>query len=206
MNTGRLCWEFTGHRWIPLTKLCDTELCCFLWSAPEKSWVNNRNAGDLRRHRAHYGPTVVEAGSGGWGYPSLSIVSSNDRLERLPYNYVLLSHLEQISLSWWLRFTDGQYCGMDSHGNISPTVPVTAIRMKKKTTKKTTKKNNNITTTDLVAVVTIIGTNNYVPFKYSCPTTQFNSLWYSDNIRRSTWSTLVQVMAWCLSTPSHYLN
>ena len=30
--TGPLCWEFTGHRWIPRTKASDTELWCFLWS------------------------------------------------------------------------------------------------------------------------------------------------------------------------------
>ena len=33
--TGLLCWEFTGNRWIPLTKASATELWCFLWSAPE---------------------------------------------------------------------------------------------------------------------------------------------------------------------------
>ena len=33
--TGPLCGEFTGHRWIPLTKASDAELWCFLWSAPE---------------------------------------------------------------------------------------------------------------------------------------------------------------------------
>ena len=27
--------EFTGHRWIPLTKASGAELKCFLWSAPE---------------------------------------------------------------------------------------------------------------------------------------------------------------------------
>ena len=29
--TGPLCREFTGHRWIPLTKANDGELWCFLW-------------------------------------------------------------------------------------------------------------------------------------------------------------------------------
>ena len=38
--TGPLCGEFTGDRWIPLTKASDV--------------VNNREAGDLRRHRTHY--------------------------------------------------------------------------------------------------------------------------------------------------------
>ena len=33
--TGPLCVEFTGYRWIPLTKASDAELWCFLWSAPE---------------------------------------------------------------------------------------------------------------------------------------------------------------------------
>ena len=28
-------WEFTGDRWIPLTKASDAELWCFLWSVPE---------------------------------------------------------------------------------------------------------------------------------------------------------------------------
>ena len=51
--------EFTGNRWIPRTKASDAELWCFLWSASEKNgWANNRDAGDLRRHRAHYNVTV----------------------------------------------------------------------------------------------------------------------------------------------------
>ena len=58
--TGLLCGEFTGHRWIPLTKASDTELWCCLWSAPWiNNWVNNRKAGDLRRHRAHYDVIVM---------------------------------------------------------------------------------------------------------------------------------------------------
>ena len=34
-----------------------------------------------------------------------------------------------------------------------------------------------------------------------------NSLWPSDSVwHRRFWSTLAQVMAWCLMAPSHYLN
>ena len=33
--TGPLCGEFTGHRWIPHTKISDVELWCFLWFAPD---------------------------------------------------------------------------------------------------------------------------------------------------------------------------
>ena len=35
--TGTLNKEFTGHRWIPLTKASDAELWCFLWSALEQT-------------------------------------------------------------------------------------------------------------------------------------------------------------------------
>ena len=36
----------TGHRWIPLTQTSDAKLWCFLWS---NGWINNQDAGDLRR-------------------------------------------------------------------------------------------------------------------------------------------------------------
>ena len=64
------CWpfvrEFTGHRWIPLTKASDAELWCFhslicVWM---NNRVNNREAGDLRRHRAHYDVTVMDIHTG----------------------------------------------------------------------------------------------------------------------------------------------
>ena len=56
--TGPLRREFTEHRWIPPTKASDAELWCFLWT---NDWVNNRDAGDLRRHRAHYDVTVMSS-------------------------------------------------------------------------------------------------------------------------------------------------
>ena len=51
--------ESTGHRWIPLTKASDADLFY-------KRWTNNRDAGDLRRYRAHYDITVMFPGTGGW--------------------------------------------------------------------------------------------------------------------------------------------
>ena len=52
--TGPLCGEFTGHRWIPRTKASDTYFLVFsLICAWINGWVNTREAGDLRRHRAH---------------------------------------------------------------------------------------------------------------------------------------------------------
>ena len=35
--TGPLCGEFTGHRWIPITKASNAELWCFLCSEPEQT-------------------------------------------------------------------------------------------------------------------------------------------------------------------------
>ena len=35
--TGLLYEEFTGDRWIPLTKASDAELWCFIWSGPEQT-------------------------------------------------------------------------------------------------------------------------------------------------------------------------
>ena len=53
--TGPLWGEFTGHRWIPLTKASDAELWRFLCYTPERT----RDAGGLRRHRTHYDVTVI---------------------------------------------------------------------------------------------------------------------------------------------------
>ena len=55
--TGLLCGEFTGPRWIPRTKasaLMFSLICVWI-----NGWVNNREAGDLRWHRAHYDVTVM---------------------------------------------------------------------------------------------------------------------------------------------------
>ena len=57
--TGPLCGEFTGHRWIPRTKASDAELWCFLYLCLD-GWANNCEAGDLRRHHAHYDVIVMD--------------------------------------------------------------------------------------------------------------------------------------------------
>ena len=61
--TGPLWGKTTGYWWIPLTKSSDGELWCFLfffliwdWT---NGWANTRDAGDLRRHRAHCVVTVM---------------------------------------------------------------------------------------------------------------------------------------------------
>ena len=57
-------WPFVRgihrSRWIPHTKASDAELWCFslicVWI---NGWVNNREAGDLRRDRGHYDVIVM---------------------------------------------------------------------------------------------------------------------------------------------------
>ena len=56
--TGHLCGEFTGPGEIPaqrpVTRSFDVSL---IWI---NGWVNNGEAGNLRRHRAHYDGTVMQ--------------------------------------------------------------------------------------------------------------------------------------------------
>ena len=58
--TGHLCGEFTGPRWIPHTKASDAELWCFFICVWINDWLNNREAGDMRRHHAHYDSSVMD--------------------------------------------------------------------------------------------------------------------------------------------------
>ena len=58
--TGPLSGESTSHQWIPLTKASDTQLCCFLWSVPEKTNANNWDTCVLRGHCSHYDVTVMK--------------------------------------------------------------------------------------------------------------------------------------------------
>ena len=57
---GPLCGEFPGHRCIPLTKASDAEFLVFsLICAGTNGSANNRDSGDLRRHRAHHDVTIM---------------------------------------------------------------------------------------------------------------------------------------------------
>ena len=58
---GPLCEEFTGQRWNPRAHKGQwrAALMFSLICARINGWVNNREAGDLRRHCAHYDITVM---------------------------------------------------------------------------------------------------------------------------------------------------
>ena len=59
--TGHLSGEFTGDRWIPRTKPVTRMLpliCSWI-----NGWINNGEAGDLRRHLVHNDATVMNFAS-----------------------------------------------------------------------------------------------------------------------------------------------
>ena len=98
--TGPLCGEFTGHWWIPHTKASDAELWCFLWSVPDiNGWVNNREAGDLRRNRAHYDVIVMSC----WGFTWWL----NDMLLRICVNKQVQKQIHLQCMIWWNRPSSG---------------------------------------------------------------------------------------------------
>ena len=73
LRYGPFVWEFTGHRWITRTKASDAEL--WFWSAPWISgWVNNREAGDLRRHHAYYDVIVMQSNVSGHIHQAHSVI------------------------------------------------------------------------------------------------------------------------------------
>ena len=57
--TVPLCREFTGPRWIPAQRPRMRSFDVFFDLLLINGWVNNREAGDLRRHRGHYDVNVM---------------------------------------------------------------------------------------------------------------------------------------------------
>ena len=57
--TGHLCGKFTGDRWIPHNGQWRGALMFLLICTWIKGCANNRQAGDLRRHRVHYDVIVM---------------------------------------------------------------------------------------------------------------------------------------------------
>ena len=55
--TGLLCREFAGHRWIPRTKASDSELWCFISSAPESTVEQTMETPVI--WDAHYDVTIM---------------------------------------------------------------------------------------------------------------------------------------------------
>ena len=116
-NGNILCGEFTGPWWIPLTKASDAELWCFLWSVPEQTrWINNREAGDLRRYQAHYDISVMVNGE--WLTLTAWLVSDNLMSStQLWWCSGSLSprHRQPLycvrhNFNWWCKFSVDEWC------------------------------------------------------------------------------------------------
>ena len=58
--TGPLCGEFTGPGEFPTQRPVTRSFDVFFDLRLNNGWVNNREAGDLRRHRGHYDVIVME--------------------------------------------------------------------------------------------------------------------------------------------------
>ena len=87
--TGPFCGEFTGE--FPSQRSLTRGLHVSLIRAWTNSWINNRDAGDLRRHRAHYDVTVMI------NHPGPYISKSRD-------NVSLKCHLNTASLERLMRY------------------------------------------------------------------------------------------------------
>ena len=58
--TGPLCGEFTGPGEVPTQRLVTRSFDVFFDLRLNNGWVNNREAGHLRRYRGHYDVIVME--------------------------------------------------------------------------------------------------------------------------------------------------
>ena len=81
----RLIWMMYSYQWQLLYSLQAVQSLICTWI---NGWVNNRKAGDLSRHRAHYDVTLV-AFQGGYGWPKLQLQHS-----RRPHNFIQALDLE----------------------------------------------------------------------------------------------------------------
>ena len=74
--TGPLSGEPTGHRWIPHKGQWRGTLTFSLICTWTNGWVNNRDAGDLRRHRAPYDITVTKTSSSATSADKVGIMTN----------------------------------------------------------------------------------------------------------------------------------
>ena len=101
--------EFTCHRWIPLTKQWRGALVFSLICTLINCWVNNREAGDLRRHFAHYGVTVLvkrHCYTRIWHFNLLEIAWHQPRTSiviLMQFSHVVLWTKYNLHYPWWWR-------------------------------------------------------------------------------------------------------
>ena len=57
--TGPLCGEFIGPSELPAQRPVTQSFDVFFDLCLNNGWINNRDVGDLRRHRTHYDAIVM---------------------------------------------------------------------------------------------------------------------------------------------------
>ena len=93
--TGHLCGEFTGPRWIP--RQWSGALMASLMCPWINGWVNNDEAGDLRRYRTHCDVTVMWCMMANWRHRASDILvnnGSNNRLSNVGHRVILQTSAE----------------------------------------------------------------------------------------------------------------
>ena len=105
-DTGHLCGEFTGPDEFPHKGQWRGALMFSLICAWINVWVNNREAGDLRRHRGHYDVNVM-----------LNIVSPHRQIGvvQFPSKHQTLHYWHFVMGTRWIPLTKGQWCGKHFH-------------------------------------------------------------------------------------------
>ena len=84
-------------------KISDAELWCFLWSV-KNGWINNREADDLRRHRAHYDVIVMIASlaNNSWNRKDISFCIMISSVFAISTTVILFSSSEKAIISHYL--------------------------------------------------------------------------------------------------------
>ena len=98
--TDHLCGEFTGHRWIPRKRPVTRSFDVFFDLRPN-SWVNNREAGDLRRHRGHHDVSVMNQSV---AISVVYIIIPSPTLKKSTEQVVWCLWWVQIALGLWIRW------------------------------------------------------------------------------------------------------
>ena len=189
-----------GHRWIPLIKgQWHGALMFYLICAWTNGWVNTRDAGDLRHHRAHYDVIIIiyvaavvgrlfaQMKADGWKRKGNAKIETNFILHNKVQNIISFYEAFHCVYKWYIDYDDDD--------------PFARWPLALRRSKNTPSSIEYKVYTYHSRAVTYV-----YPKKYAHDS-RLNSLWPSDAIWRwRSWSTLIQVMACCLTAPSHYLN
>ena len=104
--TGHLCGEFTVPGEFPAQRPVMRSFDVFYDLRLNERWVNNRDAGDLRRYRTHYDVTIMQCYCCPWGLiqPDANTICTSSKLpcfldQRYPNSPLQWHHNERYGVS-----------------------------------------------------------------------------------------------------------